>query len=248
MPGTARPDLVKPDAAKSGPELRLYADAGSLTSALADDIVQALADGLRARGRASLVVSGGRSPTALFETLSTAALDWSRMWVALTDERWVDASSSDSNEQLVRAHLLRNAAANAHFVGMRTDAPDPAAAADRCWSAIAALPRPFDYTLLGMGDDGHTASLFPHSPGLAAAIDAQAPPGCVAMIAPVAPQARMSLNLAALLDSRRIGILIMGSGKWATYERAASAGPVSEMPARAILRQRQVPLTVHWSP
>jgi 6-phosphogluconolactonase len=68
------------------------------------------------------------------------------------------------------------------------------------------------------------------------------------MIAPVAPQARISLNLAALLDSRRIGVLIMGSGKWATYERAAGSGPVSEMPVRALLRQRQVPVTVYWSP
>jgi len=238
MPGTAKPE----------PDLRRYPDAAALTRALASDMVQAIERGLRARGRASLALSGGRSPTALFEALSQAALDWRRVWIALTDERWVDATSSDSNEHLVRAHLLRDAAASAHFVGMKTDAVSPEAAEAACWSAIARLPRPFDYTLLGMGDDGHTASLFPQSPGLATAIDAQAPPGCVPMIAPAAPQARMSLNLAALLDSRCIGLLIMGSGKWATYQRAAGAGPVNEMPVRALLRQQQVPLTVYWSP
>jgi 6-phosphogluconolactonase len=238
MPGTARPDT----------DLQRYPDAAALNAALAGDIIQALGQGLGSGGRASLVVSGGRSPTALFQRLSGAALDWRRVWIALTDERWIDATSNDSNEHLVREHLLRGEAAGANFVGMKTAAPDPAAAAAACWSAIAALPRPFDYTLLGMGDDGHTASLFPHSPGLAAAIDAQAPPGCVPMIAPVAPQARMSLNLAALLGSRRIGLLIMGGGKWATYQRAAGAGPVSEMPVRALLRQQQVPVTVYWSP
>jgi 6-phosphogluconolactonase len=243
MPGTA-----KPDPAISGPDLRRYPHAAALIAALAGEIVLALEAGLSASGRASLVVSGGRSPTALFERLSGVALDWRRVWIALTDERWIDSTSGDSNEHLVRAHLLRDAAASAHFVGMKTEAPDPAAAAAACWSAIAVLPRPFDYTLLGMGDDGHTASLFPHSPGLAAAIDAQAPPACVPMIAPVAPQARMSLNLAALLDSRRIGVLIMGSGKWATYERAAMDGPVAEMPVRALMRQRKVPVTVYWSP
>jgi len=238
MPGTARPDE----------RLRRYPDAAALTEALASDIVQALEQGLTAAGEASLLVSGGRSPTALFEALSHAALDWRRVWIALTDERWVDPTSSDSNEHLVRAQLLRDAAAVAHFVGMKTDAENPDAAAAACWSAIARLPRPFDYTLLGMGEDGHTASLFPHSPGLAAAIDAQAPPGCVAMIAPSAPQPRMSLNLAALLGSRRIGLLIMGAGKWATYERAAVSGPVSEMPVRALLRQQRVPVAVYWSP
>jgi 6-phosphogluconolactonase len=243
MPGTARPDAATPE-----PEVRRYPEAAALTSALAGEIIQALEDGLRANSRASLVVSGGRSPTALFQRLSAVALDWSRVWIALSDERWIDADSSDSNEHLVRTTLLRGAAASAHVVGMKSDVPDPHAAAAACWSTIAALPRPFDYTLLGMGDDGHTASLFPHSPGLAAAIDPQAPPGCVAMIAPVAPQARMSLNLAALLDSRRIGVLIMGSSKWATYKRAASAGPVSEMPVRALLRQQRVPVTVYWSP
>jgi 6-phosphogluconolactonase len=102
--------------------------------------------------------------------------------------------------------------------------------------------------LLGMGDDGHTASLFPQSPGLAAAIDPLQPPGCVAMIAPVAPQARISLNLSALLDARRIELLILGDGKLAVYERAGESGPVADMPVRALLRQQRVPLSVHWAP
>jgi len=80
------------------------------------------------------------------------------------------------------------------------------------------------------------------------ALDAQQPPGCVGMRAPETPRERMSLNLSALLDARHIALLIVGSGKWATYERALMDGPVEQMPVRALLRQQRVPLAVYWSP
>jgi 6-phosphogluconolactonase len=238
MPGTANFDM----------RVRRFLDSAALTEALAAEIVAALETALRAGRSASLVVSGGRSPAALFEQLSSVELDWRRVWIALTDERWTPTTSPDSNEHLVREHLLRNAAAKAGFIGMKNGAADPAGGAESSWSALAPLPRPFDYLLLGMGDDGHIASLFPDSPGLERALDPLLPPACVGMIAPLAPRARMSLNLSALLDSRRIGLLILGSGKWATYERAGADGPVADMPVRTLLRQRQVPLTVYWAP
>jgi 6-phosphogluconolactonase len=102
--------------------------------------------------------------------------------------------------------------------------------------------------LLGMGDDGHVASLFPDSPALALALDPAQPPGCIAMTAPVAPRERLSFNLRALLDSRRIAVLITGADKWATYQRAHAHGPALEMPVRALLRQQNVPVTVYWAP
>lgn len=238
MPGTASFET----------RLRRFADAATLTEELVAEIVAGLEDALRAGGSASLVVSGGRSPVALFEKLSGIELDWRRVWVGLTDERWIVSTSPDSNERQVREHLLRNAAAKASFIGMKNHAPDPAAGAPSSWAALAPLPRPFDYMLLGMGDDGHCASLFPGSPGLERALDPREPPACVGMVAPVAPRERMSLNVGALLDSRRIGLLILGSGKWATYERALEDGPLAEMPVRALLRQRQVPLSVYWAP
>jgi 6-phosphogluconolactonase len=237
-----------PGTAKSDTQLRRFADAAALTEALSADIVASLQQALAARRGASLAVAGGRSPVALFEKLSTVELDWRRVWVTLTDERWIDATSGDSNEHLVRQHLLRHAAASANFVGMKNDAADPMRGAAASWAGIEPLPRPFDYVLLGMGDDGHTASLFPESPGLALALDAQQPPGCIGMRAPAAPQARMSLNLSALLDARRIALLIIGAGKWATYERALTDGPVAAMPVRALLRQQRAPLSVYWAP
>ncbi len=186
---------------------RRYPNAAAMAEALAAEIAEALRAGLAAGRGASLVVPGGHTPIAVFERLSNADLDWEDVWVTLGDERWVDTRSSSSNEHLAREHLLRNEAAHANFVGLKNSAPDPARGAASAWSALADLPRPFDYMLLGMGEDGHTASLFPDSPGLAEALDTTQPPRCVAMQASQSPRMRLSLNLRAVLDSstRRIG-------------------------------------------
>src|ERR1700691_1132517 len=97
-----------------------FANAAALNEALALEITGALQDGLAAGRGASLAVPGGRTPVALFEKLSNAELDWDDVWVTLTDERWVDATSPSSNEKLVRDHLLRGAAAEANFVGLKS--------------------------------------------------------------------------------------------------------------------------------
>lgn len=219
-----------------------------MTEALAREITGALQDGLAAGRGASLAVPGGRTPVALFERLSSAELDWDDVWVTLTDERWLDTANAASNEKLVRDHLLRDLAAEANFVGLRNASADARAGAHASWSSVAEIPRPFDFMLLGMGDDGHVASLFPGSPGLAVALDTTQPPGCIAMTAPVEPRQRLSLNLRALLDSRRIAIAITGKDKWATYQRARVHGPAAEMPVRALLQQQNVPVSVYWSP
>ena len=110
------------------------------------------------------------------------------------------------------------------------------------------MPRPFDVTVLGMGDDGHTASLFPRSPNLPAALNPSAAAGCIGMLAPTEPHARLSLNLAALLGSRLMYILLLGEAKLRTFTAASGAGPVEEMPVRAVLRQDRTPVEVVWAP
>ncbi len=239
MPGTARSEQLAQ---------RSFAALAALNAALAQDITQALRQGLDSRGSASLAVPGGRTPIGLFELLSNATLEWSRVRVTLTDERWVDPASADSNEGLVRAHLLKGAAAAAGLTGLKNSARDPEAGASTSWSGLAALPRPFDFVLLGMGDDGHFASLFPHTPQLPAALDPNGSPGCVGTRAPVVPHERLSLNLSALLDARWIGLLIVGDAKRLVLERALQDGPAADLPVRALLRQERVPVTVYWSP
>jgi len=225
-----------------------FADAAALTVALADDITHCLRAAIASRGTASLVVSGGRTPVALFNRLATAVLDWRQVTVVLADERWVDGAAATSNERLVRDELLREQAAVARLVGLKSAVASAAAGAPLASQRIAQVARPFDCVLLGMGDDGHTASLFPASPLLEQALDGTQAPACVAMQAPVAPFERLSLNLAALLDARRIVLHIQGATKWTVYETAQGTGATSEMPIRAVLRQSRVPVEVYWSP
>jgi len=232
----------------SEPPAQRYPDAETLSRELADRIASRLEAAIAARGVASLVVSGGRSPLRLFEILRARALDWSRVCIALADERWVDTADAASNERLVRDVLLKEYAAAARFLGLKNGAPTPDLGAVSAWETFARVPRPFDAVVLGMGDDGHTASLFPGSPNLPSALNPAAVAGCVGMWSPVAPQPRLSLNLTALLDSRRVILLITGESKWRTYAAACAAGPMQEMPVRAVLRQTRTPVDVMWSP
>jgi 6-phosphogluconolactonase len=138
-----------------------FAHTSGLNRELTERIRQLLGDGIRHRGRASLVVSGGTTPVALFEALSGEDMPWEKVVVSLADERWVDPGTPDSNERLVRTHLLKNKAAAATFIGLKTP-EDPAGAGEAaCENRIRQIPVPFDLLILGMGDDGHTASLFP---------------------------------------------------------------------------------------
>jgi 6-phosphogluconolactonase len=225
-----------------------FDDVETLSHELARQIVAALNAAIGARGLASLVVSGGRSPVRLFEILRTQALDWSRVCIALADERWVPAQDAASNERLVRDVLLQDHAVAARFHGLKNGAPTPDLGAVSAWETFARVPRPFDTVILGMGDDGHTASLFPGSPNLPRALNRSAAAGCVGMWSPLPPQPRLSLNLTALLDSRRIVVLVTGESKSRTLAAATEPGPEEDMPVRAVLRHSRAPVDLMWSP
>jgi 6-phosphogluconolactonase len=231
-----------------------YPDAQQLAVALAQQLAATLGAACRERGAATLVVSGGRTPLPLFEQLRAAPLDWARVGITLADERWVDPDDPGSNERLLRNSLLVGAAAAAQFVPLKNAAPSAAAGASLAWDKLQALGRPFDVVVLGMGDDGHTASLFPQSPGLQVALDPAAAPACVPMTAPVPPHERLSLNLAALLQARRLVLHITGEHKWQVYQGALrEAGQLAQsrlapLPLTGLLAQSAVPVEVHWSP
>ncbi len=209
----------------------------ALAAAIAQDLETAVAE----RGSALIAVSGGRSPIPLFAALAAKPLAWDRITVALVDERWVAPDHPDSNEALVRSRLLVDAAAAARFVGMKNDAPDPWAGQPATEAAYAALPRPFDIVLLGMGEDGHTASLFPGAEQLGEGLTTEAL--TLAVHPPAAPHDRLSLSLSAILAARRIILPLAGDAKMAVYREALGPGPVEALPIRAILRS-QAPLDV----
>ncbi|MFC3441953.1 6-phosphogluconolactonase [Sphingobium rhizovicinum] len=224
------------------PTHHLFTTGGEAAADIAARIAAILADAIAARGVASIAVSGGRSPRPVLEALSGVDLDWGKVVVTLVDERWVAPDSPDSNERLVRETLLQGAAAAARFVPMKNDAADAYAGQSAVEAAFAQLPWPLDIILLGMGDDGHTASLFPEGTELAEGLVSKAL--TIAATPPVAPHQRMSLTAHGILQSRHIFLQISGAGKKAVYDRALAGGAVEELPIRLALLQDAVPVEV----
>lgn len=221
--------------------IETYANQTALAEAAAHAIGRALAQGIATRGRAALVATGGRSPGPVFDVLTAAPVDWTRVVVTLSDERCAPADDAASNQRLVRERLLVGEARKAHLIPLWPK-PDPA--------ALTAL-LPFDAVMLGMGEDGHVASLLPGDPALAAHLDPQGAALVVDVPAGLGrpPMPRVSLTLKALLASRAIFLLIAGQAKREVFERALMPGPGGEdLPVRALLTQDQVPLRVLWTP
>jgi 6-phosphogluconolactonase len=223
-----------------------FSDGTVLARKLAADVARSLARRIEAHGAASLVVSGGRTPAAFLCELAQAPLDWTCVHVTLADERCVPPDSAASNLRLVRDAFGGTPAARARLLEIDATRDDAAAA----WSAaLSALPRPFAAVVLGMGDDGHFASLFPGMPGLAAAL-ATASPGAAVVRgrAPVEPTARLSLTLATLLDTDLLALHVTGPSKLTTLQQASCPGSALDLPVRALLEQRSVTLEIYHAP
>lgn len=223
-----------------------FADKQILAEHLAKDVAALLRLGIAERGAASLVVSGGSTPKPFFEALKQQSVDWSKVYVTLADDRWVDISHADSNEKLVREHLITGGAT---FVSLKTTDATPHAGEETISKVVAAMPRPFDAVILGMGDDGHTASFFPHAPELQHALYPENDNILSVGLTPpsYAPHQRMTLTLPALLNARRIIIHITGASKQEVFEKACEHGAVEDMPVRAVIKQDKTPVEIYWA-
>jgi 6-phosphogluconolactonase len=224
--------------------LRAFADGETLAKDFADWTVALLARAIEARGLALLVVSGGSTPKRYFAELSKRDLDWARVAVTLADERRVPDDSPRSNARLVRETLLRGEAAKAQFCPLADSRVTPERELSAASARAAHLNWPADLVALGMGDDGHTASWFPHAAGLAEAIDPAARALVAAMAAPDGLEPRLTLTGRALLRARALAVQIEGPKKAEVFRQACEDGPVEAMPIRAALRGAGERLTV----
>lgn len=216
--------------------IEAYANGAALADAAARAISMRLVEALRTRGRAGLVATGGRSPGAVYDRLSaSAAQDWARVIVTLSDERCVAADDPASNARLVRDRLLKGAAAKAHLLPLW---PEPEAA------ALASL-LPFDAVMLGMGEDGHVASLLPGDPGLEAALTTSDLTRAVPAGLGKPPLARITLTLGALLNARAIFLLIAGEAKREVIGRALAG---EDLPVGRLISQSRAPIRIFWTP
>ena len=215
-----------------------YADIAQLAKAFADYAAATLNSVVDKKQQATLVVPGGTTPIHYLPVLARCTLPWDKIAVTLSDERWVDVNDEASNERLIRKHLLAHLPKNTNFVGLKTLHESPSEALNTIHQRLDHLLQPFSLAVLGLGEDGHIASLFPGmNPELAT------PHHCVAVDQPIAPSPRISLSLTALVNSQHIALVVVGKAKRQLLDRL-SENPDPQIPLVWLLQRRQTPIVV----
>ena len=210
----------------------IFADRPALEVALAAEVATRLAQGIAQRGKAHLVVSGGSTPLQLFSLLNQTEIDWAKVVVLLADERWVDVEHDDSNERMVRSVLLSSRAADAEFFSLVPALDDAKVNVSSVSQALLNMPR-FDVVILGMGEDAHTASLFPCSEEIAEGLKTDQ--GALITRPTTAPHQRISLSRLRLQNTEYGVVHIVGDTKRSVAEQAARCGDELVYPISAFI-------------
>ncbi|MDB9975612.1 6-phosphogluconolactonase [Candidatus Thioglobus sp.] len=217
----------------------------SLASDLCHSIGEILIEAIKKKGRASIAVSGGSTPIQLFNKLSILSIDWTKVDLTLVDDRWVNPKSADSNELLVRTYFIKNKATKVNFFPLKNGSKTAAEGKKNSEKILRNIVLPFDVIVLGMGVDGHTASLFPCSAELSDAMDLNNPNILILTSPKTAPYQRISLTAKVIMDSKNIFLHLNGSSKLNSLESAMEYKDSSKMPIYAFLENG---LSIYWSP
>lgn len=226
---------------------RTFADRPTLAKELAESVADRIRSAIAEQGTTAIAVSGGSTPGRFFQALGkTKDVEWDKVIVTLVDERWVDETSERSNAGLVNEKMLQGPAATARFFPLYSGGAEPDATQIAKTNALMAdLPKRFAAVILGMGNDGHTASFFPGGDTLDEALTAQGP--VLAIRAPGAGEPRVTFTLPRLLETEGLYLHIEGDEKAKVLDAALGEGPVEDMPVRAVLRSG-APISVYWAP
>lgn len=214
--------------------------------AAAERITELLERRLAADKSAALVVSGGTTPAECFSCLADTPLDWPRVHVVMSDERWVAGDDDASNQKMIGEHLLTGQAAAAQLLPVFDACTSIAQRCEALNHEVAQLPSPFACCLLGMGEDGHFASLFPDAANLAEGLDLHNTSAWMPVATAASPLMRVSMTLAALLRSDEIIVLAFGETKQAVLAAAREA--TDQYPVSHLLAQEKTPVRIFWAP
>ncbi len=227
-------------------QLNQFEQTSQLDQALADQVAALLAAAISARGKASLAVSGGSTPKNFFKILSKKDLLWQKVTVTLADERWVSKQSKDSNTALVHQYLLQNKAKQATFFDLKQDGELTAHTLSTLIAEAEQQIQPFDVVILGMGEDGHTASLFPCSDQIDACLSPDSPT-LLKVVPKTAPHQRITFSFAALARSKHVFLHIAGLAKQKVLDKALTGSACADMPIRAFLQHKQLDTHIYWA-
>ena len=225
-PGRNQPEVI---AAR-----HLFDNRQALADGLAGAVSAALSRVISDTGKAVLAVSGGTTPALFFTSLSKAEISWDKVTVTLVDERQVAPDNPRSNARLVQQTLLTDSAAAARFVPLFGN------------TAAAAKLKP-DVAVLGMGEDGHTASFFPGGDNLQRALDPRGDCAIFTMQAPAAGEPRLTFSLPRLVAASRLFLHIEGARKMQVLGEALAGDDPLAMPIRAVLHSPAA-LQLYWCP
>jgi len=216
-----------------------YENIDQLAESFADYAASTLQNAVAKNQTTSLVVPGGNTPRHYLPALANCELPWDKITITLSDERWVDINTHESNENLVTNNLLAHLPQHTNFVGLKTAHTTPFDAIDEIHQRLDCIPQPFSLTVLGLGEDGHIASIFP---GMSPA-DQSTTQHCVAVDRPFALSQRMSLSLTALAQSQHIALVVVGKAKRQLLGQL-SEHPDPQIPLVWLLQRSQSPITV----
>lgn len=227
-------------------QLNEFTQRSELDNALADKVADILVEAVKNKGKASIAVSGGSTPKGFFSVLSKKDLPWKEITVTLADERWVDIADDASNTKLVHENLLQNNAVEANFFHIKQGEQLTVEVLADLNLAAGTTVLPFDVLILGMGEDGHTASLFPCSEEIHSALSRDASP-LLKVTPKTAPHDRITFSLAYLAQSKNTFLHICGEGKKTVLEKAITGDETTEMPIRAFLHHPSLMTNVYWA-
>jgi len=224
-----------------------FTSRAALDSALAGNVASILEKAISENGKASIAVSGGSTPKGFFSALSNKDLPWDKVTITLADERWVSMDNDASNTRLVHDNLLQNKAAKANFFHLKQGEELSETTLAHLNDSAKDIVSPLDVLILGMGEDGHTASLFPCSDEINTGLDITNTDILMKVVPKQAPHQRITFTFASLINSCNIILHLSGKAKKEVLNKALSGTDAFEMPIRAFLQNKYKNTNVYWA-
>ena len=228
-------------------DFKKFTSSEILATNIAIDISSILQDKIVKNGFATLLVSGGETPKLFFQKLSQIDIPWDKIIIGLVDERWIDSNLLDSNEYLVKKNLAINFAKNAKFIPLYNAEVSIDSAETFCSKIYYKNFKEIDVLILGMGQDGHTASLFPNNEKLSIAFDLTNQNFCISIFPESAKYQRISLTLKKILEAQNVFLHFEGVEKLQVFNTLIKTNDIYRYPISNILNKSKKNIKIYYS-